>query len=92
VKSISRLGAPWGRVPGRWRKLHRHLQDATGPCAQSPSIDAIAVHVEQGHYFGVTAIVAEEHSLSLATRYGNLMGRMRAWLKYSHRKILDDRA
>ena len=46
VKSIIRLGAPWGRVPGRWRKLHPHLQEATGPCAHSPSIDAIAIHVE----------------------------------------------
>jgi len=92
VKSISRLGAPWGRVPWRWRKLHPHLQDATAPCAQSSSIDAIAMRVEQGHCFGVTAIVAEEQSLSLATRSRNLMGIMRTWLKYSHRKIHDVRA
>jgi len=83
VKSIIRLGAPWGWVPGRWRKLHPHLQDATGPCAQSPSIDAIVMHVEWGHYFGGTAIVAEEQCLSLATRSRNMMGLMRAWLKYS---------
>jgi len=60
-------------------------------CAK-PSIDAIAMHVEQGYYFEVTAIVAEEQSLSLATRSRNLMGLMRGWLEYSHRKILDDRA